>query len=150
MSKETNKMHQTASTQSFEVLGDTPKTNNKEMSYDLLPDENENENEPQLLDETLDDNNTNQPPQISTQKKVSEADSYASKKDQINNTICQLRKSGQNSNIRKEVRALERHLEKLEEAQKNDIDYTKFKENMIENAKNDKNMNKSLKQLYLS
>lgn len=158
MSNETNIMHQTVSTQSFEVLGETPKTNNKECSYDILPNDSGLEqnndydnydnydNEPQMLDEAIDD--IMQVPQNSPQKGNLKPDSYGSKKEQIKNAIYLLKECGQNMKTRREIRSLERHLEKLEESEKTNVDYLKFTNMMKTNVKTDKNMNEYLKKIY--
>ena len=49
---------------------------------------------------------------------------------------------------KRELRALERHLDKLHFAEKNGVEYEKFKNAMQETAKNDKNMNDCLRNIY--
>jgi hypothetical protein len=149
MSEEINqkpKFNNILSSQSFEVLGETPKTNDKDCSYDILDDDNE----PQTLDEDIIDNNDKIKVQHDfLEKNYLQKENYSFQKERTKNAIYLLKESKQNTNTRREIRSLERHLEKLEESEKNNVDYVKFKENMNENAKNDKNMNKSLRNLYL-
>jgi hypothetical protein len=152
MSEESNNIHKTVSTQSFEILGETPKTNNKDCSYDVLPNDsslekNDYDDEPQILDEDIENiNDIDNKLYVPYNSPLKE--SYYSKKEQVKNVMLLLKESGINAKTRREIRALERHLEKLEENEKNDVDYFKFKTMMVENAKNDKNMNQSLKELY--
>lgn len=138
-----NIIHTLSSTQSFEILEETPKTINKDFSYDVLPNKDnldDDDNEPQTLDEEIVNN--------SPVKDILQSDSFSLKKEQIKQMIRLFKESGQNTKTRREIRSLERHLEKLEESEKNNMDYEKFKATMIENIKNDKNMNQSIKKLY--
>jgi hypothetical protein len=51
--------------------------------------------------------------------------------------------------MRKELKCLERHYDKLVESEKKNILFCEFKSRMVETAKNDKNMNNVLKKLYV-
>lgn len=137
------------SNNSFDIIGDTPKTgeaskNKKFSSYDILPETNESENDDDIP--TLDEDGTQlKAPQNSPS--INFKDTFMTKQTQIQNLICELKKD-KSSNARRDIKCLERHLEKLYESEKNNLDFHEFKNKMIETAKNDKNMNVILKKLY--
>lgn len=150
MSQDSNNMHKTMSTQSFDIFGETSKTN--ECSYDVLPNDeyNDFDEEPQILDEEFDDKL--KVPYNSPLKEELQIESFSSKREQIKYKLSLLssqKEHGQSAKTRRDIRALERHLEKLGECEKNGTDFSKFKSMMVENAKNDKNMNLYLKQIYI-
>jgi len=58
-------------------------------------------------------------------------------------------KKANSSNARRDFKCLERHLEKIVEAEKKTLSFSEFKSKMVETAKNDKNMNVVLKKLYM-
>lgn len=75
------------------------------------------------------------------------SETYETKKRQIELNIQTLKGSKEGS-ARSEVRAMKRHLDKLEEAMKNGVDFAEFRAKTAENYKNDKNVNMILKRMY--
>jgi hypothetical protein len=165
--QEEQKMSHTNSTQSFDIIGETsPKVYEKNFSYEILPSfENNAENncnnnsdsdsEPQELDETLDLDNEektgkNLPvPYNSPVMNSKKSDTYELKILQIKKKIDSLKLSEQNTKTKRELRSLERHLDKIMENKINGIQYDKFKIDMLKFIKEDKNMNQSIKDLYI-
>ncbi len=132
------------SNNSFEIIGDTPKTdeNTKKFnSYDILPSYNEDDEDIPVLDE--DGTELLKVPHNSPSNTY--AESYLTKKTQVQILMTELKKK----NMRKELKCLERHYDKLVESEKKNILFCEFKSKMVETAKNDKNMNDVLKKLYV-
>ena len=75
-------------------------------------------------------------------------ESYVTKKMQINICLENLKKNN-NQNSKTEIKALMRHLSKLNNAEQQGITFSSFRENIIENYKNDANVSLTLKKLYL-
>lgn len=74
-------------------------------------------------------------------------ETYETKKRQIELNIQTLKGSKEGS-ARSEVRAMKRHLDKLEEAMKKGVDFAEFRSKTAENYKNDKNVNMILRRMY--
>lgn len=139
------KINNMPSNSSFEIIGDTPKTENKSTkfnSYEILPEE-DNDDIP-MLDE--DETDVLKVPQNSPAHTYTE--SYQTKKMQIQNLMMLLKQTN-TSHSRREFKCLERHFEKMVEAEKKSLIFSEFKSKMIETAKNDKNMNEILKKMYV-
>lgn len=124
-------------TETFNILEELKQMPEKYNKYDKMCFESDDEDYNVKLDDNL------------IEKK--EIDSFEIKMKQVEMLIDTLKKNPNliDSKMRKEIKSLSNHLEKLQNAKKNNIDYNLFKTNMSDTAKNDKNMNKTLKNLYL-
>lgn len=142
------KIQTVPSNSSFDIIGDTPKTgednNNKFSSYAILPEANDNDNDDDIPN--LDEDGTQLKVPFNSPE-VRFKENFLTKKTQIQNLVNELKKD-KNTNARRDIKCLERHLDKLCESEKNNVNFYEFKNKMIENAKNDKNMNVILKNLY--
>jgi hypothetical protein len=76
-------------------------------------------------------------------------ENYEIKKKQIEMNI-QILRGSKTSSARSEIRAMKRHLDKLEESMKNKVDFAEFRLKTAEKYKTDKNVNLILKRMYLS
>jgi hypothetical protein len=144
--KEEIKINNVPSNNSFEIIDNTPKTENKNTkfnSYEILPEGNDSDDDLPILDE--DGTSILKVPQNSPAHNYTE--SYSTKKVQIQNLMTEFKKTN-SSNSRRDFKCLERHLEKLDDSEKKNIAFAEFKNKMVDTAKNDKNMNAVLKKLY--
>lgn len=143
MEEQEIKMKNVPSNNSFEIIDETPKTDTntkKFSSYDILPSNNDNDEDIPILDEDCTESLKvpNNSPQVTF------TESYQTKIVQIQNMIADLKKN----NMRKEIKCLERHCEKLIDSEKKNLPFLEFKNKMLETAKNDKNMSSILKKMY--
>jgi hypothetical protein len=140
---ENKKITHTESTQSFDIIGDTPiscKKNQKFPSNDSIDDDYIN-----LLDEEIVDNNilpvpTNTP-------RLSNND-YDNKINEIIIILNNLKSDVSDSKTKKNIKSLEKHIDKLKEKQNKNIKFEEIVKEMQLSAKNDKHMNKYLKNIY--
>jgi hypothetical protein len=152
-------MHNIKSTQSFdvidmlpksesntyEILDETPKSDNKNQnfgSFDVLA---QDDDLPILDDDS--DKSQNGQNVVEQQYALSE---YSFKKTEVETLLARLKKAGMCTKDKKDIKCLENHLQKLNDSEKNGVSFFTFNEMMETNTKNDKKMNPYLKKLYKS
>ena len=148
MSQEEIKINQTQSSQSFEIL-DSPQTEKtvSSESYDVFPNiKNTNDNDDDLP--PLDDEYV-QVPTNSPHLSCIQIDGYDLKKEQIKKLIKMIKLKGSSIKERREIKSLEKHLDKLVEYEKKQIDFNLVNKMMKTFAKTDNKMNNVLKNLYI-
>ena len=132
------------SSQSFDVIGETPKTDNKYNKTFPTEEYDENDNVPKL-DEDLSEHIC-----VPCNTPRTSLDSYAVKKNQITEHIQTLKtnKVYSPTQIRREIAAINRHLYKLLQAEKNGISFEEYKNRIVESYKLNNNVHVSLKNIY--
>lgn len=134
--------------QSFDVIGETPKTDTKDKDTKTFMTEiYEDIDDTPKLDEELPSEQISAP---NNTPATTSPDSYSIKKNQIESYIQTLKtnKIYSPTQIRREITALNRHLEKLLQAEKNKINYEDFKNHIIASYKMNNNVHASLKNMY--
>jgi len=147
MSQEETPVSKLASTNSFEIISTSPNTNDTSKqtqfgSYEVLP-----MNESDILDENGENISLPVPCNSPNTKNIEIEFGYKEKTEKILKEIENL-KNNKNSKTRQIVRSLERHINKLNNAENNGILFEEFNENMKKAAQNDKTMNNILKNMY--
>lgn len=162
----TKKVTTVPSTQSFDIICDTPTTNETNKKFpsgdnivrsdsddyiNLLDEEvgqNNNEDADKNNDEE-DEQNDNLPPAPVNTPGLNN-NNYDTKITQTIEVIDQLKSMPADNKTKKTIKSLEKHLEKIKEAEKKGVSYDEFIMRMIDAVKNDKQMNKYLRNLYSS
>jgi|SRR3989344_5644047 len=138
-------IYHNTSSQSFDIINETPKTDDKKITFNA-----ENDSEMPKLDEDLISPEYVKVPCNTPTATKEQPDSYEHKKNQITEYMQMLRTNQIYSPIRikREIVAFSRHLEKLLLAEKKGIPFEKFKNHIITSYQSNNNVHVALKNIY--
>jgi hypothetical protein len=146
-------MNHTGSTQSFDILDNnqTPKDDKKDNfgSFDEIPSNN-NMNDMYNEDDDLpilDDEIGNEEEKKNVEKEEIKS-GYEYKRMEIENIISKIMADCPGAKEKKDIKCLENHLEKLNDAENKKVNFEEFNKKMVTAAKCDKKMNSILKKVY--
>ena len=143
------------SNQSFDIISNTPTTNENNIKFPssnniVYNNSNDYDN---LLDKEIEKYNDEQyiifPPAPSNTPILNIKDNFDTKITQITEVIDQLESTQSNNKIKKNIKSLKKHLKKIQTDKKKGMKYEEFIMKMINAIKNDKQINKHLKNLYI-
>lgn len=138
----------TLSTQSFDIIDETPKTGNTSQSFENILTETDDDVK---LDEELENSFVNVPCNSPAFSSPDHDDNYSVKQNQISQILKTLKDAKtRDKKTKHEITALTRHLEKLCYAEKQGVKFEDYKQNIVNSYKLNKNTNEVLKNMYLN